>query len=344
MGRRERPRVSVSDPSEWGRGEVEDRLQEEPLASLWQAELARRERLIARIDRFLGSNDERLAAMVLADWVRRGRTPREHKRYYDRFVAMAVRHFDDAEITTNMGMHYSVNRDSLPNWLDAVSSGKTFESATTTLAEKEHALARRMSLEDEKDLPDQVQGAWLAAGASWQLMLESMALAHPGSVLALFQRYGSEIDPDLIELVARLGPSASLEIAHIDWTVAVVPAACRVAFASSGRTGRLILLDNPGYRVTDETCELFLRNVVRAAGYPELAQHVRGRMPEQSEQSREVTDSEYDMARALSQRGFNTRGYGFGLTIGDCDTALRAAMQGEEFARPTVSRSRRSRR
>lgn len=98
----------------WGNLRVLELLATEPLASVAAAETRRHEELVEKVCRFVAVNDERPALMVLADWVRRGRTPREHKPSYDQFVETTAGLFDAADITTYMGMRSSINRDSLP--------------------------------------------------------------------------------------------------------------------------------------------------------------------------------------------------------------------------------------
>ena len=62
-----------------GRGEREEMMTVEPLASLWTAEFGRREAIVERIRQGLDPAGERMAMMAIADWVALGRTPREHQ-------------------------------------------------------------------------------------------------------------------------------------------------------------------------------------------------------------------------------------------------------------------------
>jgi hypothetical protein len=328
-----------------GFGNVDELLAEEPLASLSGPEHDRRSRLAEDVNRYLGTYSDRACVMVLADWVRRGRTPRGHQRHYDRFVGAAVTVFNAAGLTSNIGMHYAVNRDALPEWLESVAGGSTCESATQAVADEEFAHAQRGRRADESDIPKLVRETWLAAGARWQLMLESMALAHPGKVLVLFSRHGSGIDTDLLDVLARTGPLATLEIVHLDWMIAELPAACRLSFASNDEgSGGVVLLEEPGYQVTHESCELFLRNLAHSLGYRDLAQHVR-RGPAALDRTprTKATDREYELSVAVKQRGFNSSPEGDSISADTCRPALLAALQGDELARPSAARKRRSR-
>lgn len=328
-----------------GFGNVDKLLAKEPLASISGPEHDRRSRLADDVNRYLSADSERACVMVLADWVRRGRTPRGHQQHYDRFVGAAVTVFNAAGLTSNLGMHYAVNRDPLPEWLESVAGGSTCESATQAVADKELAYAQRGRPADESNISKLVHETWLATGARWQLMLESMALAHPGKVLALFKRHGSGLDTDLLDVLARTGPSATLKIAHLDWTVAELPAACRLSFASNDDgSGGVILLEEPGHQVTHETCELFLRNLAHSLGYPDLTQHVRrGTAALDHTPRTKATDHEYDLSAAVQRRGFSSSPSGDGISADTCRPALLAALEGDELVRPSAGRKRRSR-
>src|SRR5205814_1042037 len=128
--------------------------------------------------------------------------------------------FTDAEITSTLGIRYFVNSDNLPDWLDAVAGGRTCESATVDLVEREYEQARRVRRAPDDDLAERVRDVWRVVGRSWQAMLETMALAHPGTVLALFEVHGSGVDGELLNVCIRRGPSARLNVAHVNWAVA----------------------------------------------------------------------------------------------------------------------------
>ena len=102
-----------------------------------------------------------------------------------------------------------------------------------------------------------------------------MAWAHPGAVLALFHLYESRVDQGLLDVCLQIGPSAQLSVGHLDWNVAVVPAALRLSLAQRVRgLSGLILAEDDLHQVDAECCGRLLRNVVTGLGYAELAEFV----------------------------------------------------------------------
>ncbi|WP_125728740.1 hypothetical protein [Kibdelosporangium aridum] len=282
-------------PDRTGREEIE------PLASLWDKELERRQRLVDNVAKELDPAAERLAVMVMANWVRGGRTPREHQKRYSRFLNVAVDGLDAADLMFQMGNTWYVNNERLPDWLDDIAGGRTCENATKALIEREHEVSRRFGRSPDEPLVQRLGDVWQAVGAHWQSMLESMALAHPGAVLALFHLYGTSIDRELLNVCIQLGPSAQLSVGHLDWAVAVVPAACRVGLAERDcGLGGLILLDRQHHRVDSAFCQRFLRNLATSLGYPELARYVSA-----PGDGAEVKGSNPDFERATGLYGMN---------------------------------------
>lgn len=316
-----------------------------PLASLWEREHERRQQLVARADAQLAPGGNRLPIMLMADWVRRGRTPREHQPRYRRFVQVGEEEFDAATITSSIGIKRHINLDLLPDWLYVVASGGTCGNATTGLAQREYENALRKNRSEDGELPQRVRDVWTAVGTRWQYMLDAMALAHPGSALALFRLYGSGIDPDLLDVCIRRGPSARLHVGHLDWAIAVVPASCRVVFAGGeDGPGGLVLMQEPLYGVNAASCQRFLRNLVRSLGHPEFVDRVGERDADTDRAvSHRCTDAELDASFALSQRGFADDVSSHRLTVAQCADSLRAAVRGEDLPYPTKRRTGRGR-
>ncbi len=303
----------------------------EPLASLWEEEFRRREEIVRRVQEVLDPAGERMAVMAIADWVAQGRTPREHQLRYERFVEVAAAEFAGRELSTNFGAKWFVNQEALPGWLGAVVGGQACGNATSALALREGERTRRFLRPGEEDLPERVVMAWTAIGNRWQQMVEAMAWAHPGSVLAMFHLYESSVDRGLVDAYMQVGPAAQLEVGNLDWIVAHVPAALRLSLAERVRgLSGLVLAQERLHRVDAECCRRFLRNVVTSLGYPELAEFVTvpgAGLDAGSERSR--AQVEVRMPDPLQSFASDTTG--LGLTTSHCGPALRAAVEGTDL-------------
>lgn len=322
------------------RGEREE-LTVEPLASLWTEELVRREEIVRRIRGALDPAGERMGVMAIADWVRRGRTPREHQVRYERFVEVAAAEFAARGLSSNAGIERYVNQDALPGWLRAVVAGQACGNATGELAKRECERSRRFLRPGEEDIPDRVRVAGMAVGERWQQMVEAMAWSHPGAVLALFHLYENNVDRGLVDVLLQVGPSAQLRVGPLDWVAALVPAALRLSLAERVRgLGGLVLADEDLYRVDAACCARFLRNLVTGLGYPELAEHVTVPSVDHAD-SAERTDVEVRMP--FSEQGFASETVGIGLTITHCAPALRTALAGTDLASSRVQKRPRRR-
>jgi hypothetical protein len=192
------------DPSEY-----ED-LETGPLASVWARESQRRLQWAHQVDGRLASAGERLAVMAMADWVRRGRTPREHQPRYDRFVRIGAGMLAAVGLTIRMGNGRYINSDCLPDWLDDVAGGRTCENATAAMVEREYGHAAQANQTEDRELPERAREAWRSVGVRWQHALEAMTWAHPGVMLALFGLYATNIDHDFLDVCVRRGPAAQL--------------------------------------------------------------------------------------------------------------------------------------
>lgn len=327
----------------WDRGKRQE-MAVEPLANRWTEEFRRRDEIVRRVQEMLDPAGERMAVMVIADWVARGRTPREHQIRYERFVDVAAAEFAERGLSSNFGTERYVNQDALPGWLGAVVEGQACRNATSALAGREGERTRRFLRPGEEDLPERVATAWTAVGNRWQQMVEAMAWAHPGAVLAMFHVYGSGVDRGLVDVWMQLGPAAQLRVGHLDWFVAHVPAALRLFLAERVRgLGGLVLVEEDLYQVDSECCQLFLRNVVTGLGYPELAEFVTvpGAGPDvEGERSR--VQVEVRMPDPLQSFASDTTG--LGLTASHCGPALRAAVEGTDVTSRRAAKAPRRRR
>lgn len=321
-------------------------LDEGALAPVWAREQERRRHWMHSVDQELAPAEQRLPIMVMADWIRRGRTPREHQPRYDRFVRLATRELKAAELTINIGNKRYINGECLPDWLDDVVRGRTCENATTSMVEREYNDVREPSGPDGGELPERVRDAWRRIGERWQQALEAMAWAHPGVVLALFGLYATDIDHDLLDVCVRRGPAAQVDAGHLDWTVAVVPAACRVGLAERDQgLGGLVLLEGPLHGVDQACCERFLRNLVVSLEHPALADRVTAPGAGSGHgATAELSEEELEAGLALHQLGFGAEGWGSRVTVGRCAAALRAAVRGVDLRQSSMSRSQRGRK
>jgi hypothetical protein len=152
------------------------------------------------------------------------------------------------------------------------------------------------------------------------------------------------MDRSLVAAWMQTGPAAQLQVGHLDWIVAHVPAALRVSLAERVRgLSGLVLAEDDLYQLDAECCGRFLRNVVTVLGYPELAEFVivPGAGPD-AEGDRSRAQVEVRMPDAL--QSFASETTGLGLTASHCGPALRAAVEGTDLTSgPAVNPSRRRR-
>jgi hypothetical protein len=326
-----------------GRGEREEMMAVEPLASLWTQEFRRREAIVERIRQGLDPAGERMAVMAIADWVALGRTPREHQLRYERFVDVAAAELTSRGLSSDAGTERYVNREALPVWLGAVVEGQSCGNATHALARREGERTGRFLRPGEENLPERARMAWTAVGDRWQQAVEAMGWAHPGAVLALFHFYESRVDHGLMDICLQIGPSAQLSVGHLDWIVALVPAALRLSLAERVRgLSGLVLAEEDLHQVDAECCARFLRNVVTGLGYPELAEFVTVPCADADEGKRPRAQVDVRLPDAL--QGFAGEIAGLGLTASQCAPALRAAVEGTDLTSQRVVRAPRRRR
>lgn len=128
-----------------------------------------------------------------------------------------------------------------------------------------------------------------------------------------------------------------LATGHMDWAVALVPAACQLQLKEHERGLRgLVLHENDLRVVTNETCVRFLRNLVTCEGHPHLADQVR-------------TAGEMYGADAwiegipFPRDGFGNEGMTNGVSLADCAPALRAALAGHDVPVPKKPAARKRR-
>ena len=327
----------------WDRGKRQE-MAVEPLANRWTEEFRRRDEIVRRVQEMLDPAGERMAVMVIADWVARGRTPREHQIRYERFVDVAAAELAERGLSSNFGTERYVNQDALPGWLGAVVEGQACRNATSALAGREGERTRRFLRPGEEDLPERVATAWTAVGNRWQQMVQAMAWAHPGAVLALFHVYGSSVDRSLVDAWMQLGPAAQLRVGHLDWFVAHVPAALRLSLAERLRgLGGLVLVEEDLYQVDSECCQRFLRNVVTVWAIRNWLSSSPCQVPAPMlRASGRVCRLRCGCPIPLQSFASDTTG--LGLTASHCGPALHAAVEGTDVTSRRAAKAPRRRR
>ncbi len=151
----------------------------------------------------------RTAQLVIASWLRAGQTKDQHQPHYTGLLHRGVEVLEASGLRPALGARSYLN-DHLADWLDHVLTGQTMTTATTAVIDYE--LERHTALQGVNE-PDQahlqrIADALTAVGARWQDTAEVMAAAHPGTVLALFHRYGTTINPTVpqgLAMHAQLG-------------------------------------------------------------------------------------------------------------------------------------------
>jgi hypothetical protein len=312
------------------------------LAEVWASALAQRRELLSALRTELDPRGERMSVMSTANWVRSGRTPREHQVRYDRFVGVATNVFDEGELSMRGGTGRYVNDDPLPDWLDLIAAGTSVASASQRIVDREYEQASRQTA-DGPDLSHRIRELWRTVTNRWQDLLAGMALGHHGRVFALFHMFGSTLNHDLMDVCLTYGPAAQLSAGHLDWIAATVPASFRphLATREHGLAG-LVLLDQSSARIDSDRCALFLRNLVIDLGHPELGQHVVPCGEGEPDLVDDTRESFVDVTLPDHLHGFaGPAGYGRGVTTADCVPALRAALQGQTLTRPRARTTRR---
>lgn len=306
-----------------------------PLSDIWEAERERRKQVVEQSRRELNPTGDPIALIAIARWVRAGRTPRQHQERYTRFINAGADELERLDLTASSGHEWHINNDLLPNWLDAIASGRSITNVSRALIEAETERYQRWPAQTP-EIIDKIREAWTAASKRWQQMIESMTYAHPGAVLALFHYYRGTIDPDFIDACIDAGPAALLQVGDLDWVVAMVPAALRLQLAERDRglTG-LVLLEEGLYQIKNEMCARFLRNLVTWLGHPELAKHVTVTHSDDNVDE-DVTDESPDVGSLWPKDGFASVGRGNGVTLADCAPALRAALADHDL--PTMKK------
>lgn len=142
-------------------------LESGPLAEVWA--LAQRRELLSALRTQLDPRGERMSVMSTANWVRSGRTPREHQVRYDRFVGVATNVFDEGELSMRGGTGRYVNEDPLPDWLDLIASGASFASASQRIVDREYEQASRRQTADGPGLSHRIRESWRTVTNRWQV-------------------------------------------------------------------------------------------------------------------------------------------------------------------------------
>lgn len=121
-----------------------------------------------------------------------------------------------------------------------------------------------------------LETAWHSIGDAWRRLLEGMALAHNGHVVALFQDHLPGVPRELQKLFgSALMPCARLHTPEADWTCGLVPAMLRLFFRDGDRgLVGVVTSEERVYQFDLDRCALLLRNLAVSVGAQELAETV----------------------------------------------------------------------
>jgi hypothetical protein len=310
----------------------------EVLAPLWNRCRGERAEVADAVNEALRPN---LSLMLAAAWILTGRdSHHRHEPGYEAFVSAIEEEFTSRTPTATFHIGSHAGRDAIPTWLNDVVAGRSPESATTVLADREAKEATR----DEKNGPDgfvaAVRESWLRAGDTWSDILRGVALAHPGEVVALFRNHelATAIDWRLATLVEDLAPGAQINCDQFSWTAARVPALVVpfLAHRDRGLVG-LTLQTEAAHAVKSEQCALFLRNLLTDLDAPDLAPFVHPTGPGTA-----LQPDDQDLPVTALSWEYHAFGYGLGdggITLDQCLPAFRAARLGHEIRPQKIRRS-----
>lgn len=288
--------------------------------------LGQHDTLVQAVDRELarGSSDQ-LTFMLLADWVARGRTPREHQKNYSLFSAVALSRLAELDLQIRS------SSDLLDFWLSAVSDGSPFTDATEALATREREQVRLYQRDEQLAL--KVYEAWISVGRTWAQMVQALALSFADEVLVLINRSADEMTEPLLSV----RPHAEINLRGIHWIVAVVPAALRLSIEESrgGMRAGMVLHDHGGFHEFYDSarCAHLLRRILELAGLSRLAKHVVARPARatRAAAAAPVSPPEEPAPPLIREEipGFSTHyAYGYGpqwLNRDQCSEAVREA-------------------
>ncbi|MGC4885591.1 hypothetical protein [Micromonospora sp. DT227] len=153
------------------------------LAAVWAVVRQRRNGLLVALRDAADSGSERLAVMVLADWVRSGRTRREHQPRYTEFLELAVERLERHRLAQG-GADRQIANTWLPDWLVDVSTGTAPANATARLVGQ---VVGSADVRASHDVPAAVtKKVWTSVGRAWESLLTKLAGEYPGDIVAVF--------------------------------------------------------------------------------------------------------------------------------------------------------------
>ena len=307
-----------------------------PLAGFWRRCQKERESLVSRLECHPTS---RIPVMLAAEWVLSGKTPRRHQERYTAFLDFTERECGARRITSWLGARGYVNQHFLLNWLAAVATGQEPSHVTAHLTDKEVERSRAFARDAPEDFYDQLREAWRFIGEAWARMLDGIALAHQGEIVAIFHEHEVGLNWEMRELFNTVFPCTHLRTTEFSWTCGRIPAILRL-FLNERKRGLvgLVLTEEHAHLFDTEKCALFLRNLVIDLDCPETADHVQGG---NASHTAEELEGDYPKPRLHWRlQGFGAGVHDFGLTGVHVLLALRAAYKGTEFPRGRSPRKR----
>lgn len=296
----------------------------DPLAEIIKTEHVRRDSVVEQLRHQLQHTDLPMARLAIASWLRAGRTPRQHQDQYVHLLEVGIETLDAGGLVPASGPRDYLN-DLLPGWLDDVLSGSSIANASASLIAYEVERHSRLAAirPGREAVADHVATALTEVCSRWGDVVEAMAAAHPGTVLALLHRYGGNIDRTLVDTCIDVGPSALLEVGDTSWVAAVVPAAMRLQLNERrhGLAG-LVIAEPAPWDISSAKCVDFLRHLVKAVADARLADHVTS--------GRGTDISGGAVRRTVPQHrtlpGFARGTSDWGITTAECVPHLRKAL------------------
>lgn len=306
-------------------------LTESPLAELWTRCQRQRDLVCSEIR---GRLRHRLPVMLAAAWVAGGRRSRQHDDRYNGFLDAAERECDRHDLSSNLGIRRYVNDNVLPRWLAAVAAGRTPGTAITEIEQEELERTRSLSPDASADFLAVLSEALTEIGESWEHLLEGIALAHPGEVVAVFHAHGPGLGWELHRLFDNILPCARIHTDRFTWLAGRVPAMLGAFLKERDRGLQGLVLEEEHVQVFDaNACALFLRNLVTHLGDPGLADHVENGRSHPDLPHTGGEDGPPETRLHWQRHGFGTGFLDAGITREECLPALRAAGEGREIPR-----------
>ncbi|MDN5853345.1 MAG: hypothetical protein L0K86_10965 [Actinomycetia bacterium] len=179
----------------WSNDRFADDPGSEPLADHIEIETSRRCAVVEQVRDHLGPSEPVMGQLVIASWLRAGRTKGQHQPHYADLLHRGVEVVDAGGLRPSSGPRTYLN-ERLADWLDRVLTGRSMTNSTTTMVEHEVAgLAHFASARDSNDADLQrVSDVVSAVGSRWKDTVETTAAAPP----PMTQAPGSPITPSAV--------------------------------------------------------------------------------------------------------------------------------------------------